>query len=160
MLNVSKLIENDKVLIYTNHFDFEFLDTTARRLGIGYENWKRNDQSELRGPRPYYLEEFNTVFDAVWKLFNRSTISQTQIKKIQSQLAKLNLDWVGHESSKEFETQIENILINIGTRKWWNSMENDEQELLTQVCLDKTIFDILEFYNSILKLKSGGAMNG
>ena len=160
LLNVSKLIENDKVMIYTNHFDFEFLDTTARRLEIGYENWKRNDQSELRGPRPYYLEEFNTVFDAVWKLFDRSTISQTQIKKIQSQLAKLNLDWAGHESSKEFKTQIENILINIGTRKWWNSMENDEQELLMQVCLDKTIFDILEFYNSILKLKSGGAMNG
>lgn len=160
LLNVSKLIENDKVMIYTNHFDFEFLDTTARRLEIGYENWKRNDQSELRGPRPYYLEEFNTVFDAVWNLFDRSTISQTQIKKIQSQLAKLNLDWVGHESSKEFKTQIENILINIGTREWWNSMENDEQELLMQVCLDKTIFDILEFYNSILKLKSGGAMNG
>jgi len=160
LLNVSKLIENDKVMIYTNHFDFEFLDTAARRLEIGYENWKRNDQSELRGPRPYYLEEFNTVFDAVWKLFDRSTISQTQIKKIQSQLAKLNLDWAGHESSKEFKTQIENILINIGTRKWWNSMENGEQELLMQVCLDKTIFDILEFYNSILKLKSGGAMNG
>lgn len=160
LLNVSKLIENDKVMISTNHFDFEFLDTTTRRLEIGYEKWKRNDQSELRGPRPYYLEEFNTVFDAVWKLFDRSTISQTQIKKIQSQLAKLNLDWVGHESSKEFKTQIENILINIGTRKWWNSMENDEQELLMQVCLDETIFDILEFYNSILKLKSGGAMNG
>ena len=160
LLNVSKLIENDKVAIYTNHFDFEFLDTTARRLEIGYENWKRNDQSELRGPRPYYLEEFNTVFDAVWKLFDRSTISQTQIKKIQSQLAKLNLDWAGHESSKEFKTQIENILINIGTREWWNSMEKDEQELLMQVCLDRTIFDILEFYNSILKSKLGGAMNG
>lgn len=160
LLNVSKLIENDKVMVYANHFDFEFLDTTARRLEIGYENWKRNDQSELRGPRPYYLEEFTTVFDAVWKLFDRSTISQTQIKKIQSQLAKLNLDWTGHESSKEFKTQIENILINIGTCKWWNSMDNGERELLMQVCLDKTIFDILEFYNSILKLKSGGAMNG
>ena len=157
LLNVSKLLENDKVMIYANHFDFEFLDTTARRLEIGYtESWKRNDQNKLRGPRPYYLEEFNTVFDAVWKLFDRLTISQ--IKKIQSQLAKLNLDWEEYKSSDEFKTQTENILINIGTRKWWDSIE-DEQGLLKDICLDNTIFDILEFYNSILKLKPGGDTN-
>jgi len=162
LLNASNLENEDSVMIYTNHFDFEFLDTTARRLEIRYKDWKRSDQNELRGPRPYYLEEFNTVLDAVWKLFDRAdrpTISQTQIKKIQSQLTKLNLDWVGYESSDEFKTQIENILINIGTRKWWNSMEKGEQELLMQVCLDKTIFDILEFYNSILKSKLDGDTN-
>jgi hypothetical protein len=152
LLNAFKLEKDDEVVIYTNHFDFEFLDSTARRLEIGYNNGKRISQSDLRGPRPYYLEEFSTVFDEIWGLFKTLTISQ--IKKIQSELAKLHLDWTGYENSEEFETQIENILINHGTHKWWDSVK-DEHELLKQVCLDKTIFDILEFYTSILKLKSG-----
>jgi len=153
LLNASKLKENDEVMLYTNHFDFEFLDTTTRRLEIRYsdDNYKRINQSEFRGPRPYYLEEFKTVFGKVWKLFDCLTISQ--IKKIQSQLAKLHLDWAGYENSDNFEIQIENILINIGKRKWWDPIKEDDQMLLKQVCHDKTIFDVLEFYNSILKLK-------
>ena len=155
LLNASDLNKNDEVMLYTNHFDFEFLDTTTRRLEIRYSDnkYKRINQNELRGPRPYYLEEFNTVFDKVWTLFDVLTISQ--IKKIQSQLAKLHLDWAGYENSDAFKIQIENILINIGTRNWWGSIEEDHM-LLTRVCCDKTIFDVLEFYNSILKLKPSG----
>ena len=156
LLNASKLYENCEVMLYTNHFDFEFLDTTTRRLEIRYnnKNYKRINQSELRGPRPYYLEEFNTVFDKVWKIFD--VLTSSQIKKIQSQIAKLHLDWAGYENYGDFKIQIENILINLGTRKWWNSIEEDDQMLLTRVCCDKTIFDVLEFYNSILKLKPSG----
>jgi len=155
LLNASHIKENDEVMLYTNHFDFEFLDTITRRLEIRYsdDNYKRINQNEFRGPRPYYLEEFKTVFDKVWKLFDALTTSQ--IKKIQSQLAKLHLDWAGYENSYAFKIQIENILINIGTRKWWSSIEEDHM-LLKQVCCDKTIFDVLEFYNSILKLKPSG----
>lgn len=156
LLNASEIEKNDEVMLYTNHFDFEFLDTTTRRLEIRYnnKNYKRINQSELRGPRPYYLEEFNTVFDKVWKIFD--VLTSSQIKKIQSQIAKLHLDWAGYENYGDFKIQIENILINLGTRKWWNSIEEDDQMLLTRVCCDKTIFDVLEFYNSILKLKPSG----
>lgn len=152
LLNALKLKENDEVMLYINHFDFEFLDTTTRRLEIRYnDDYRRINQNELRGPRPYYLEEFNTVFEGIWKLLECLTTSQ--IKKIQSQLAKLHLDWAGYENSDSFKIQIENVLINIGKRKWWDPIEEDDQMLLKQVCHDRTIFDILEFYNSILKLK-------
>lgn len=155
MLNASKLDKNDTVTICTNHLDFEFLDTTARRLEIGYDKyWKRTGQNKLKGSRPYYLEEFNTIFKVVWELFDR--LNTSQIKKIQSMLAKLHIDWNGFEESAEFKTQIQNILINIGMHKWWDSIDEDKQELLIQVCLEKTIFDILEFYTTILKLKPRG----
>jgi hypothetical protein len=92
-------------------------------------------------------------------------MTTSQLKNIQENLVKLHMDWKDCEEKNKteyYETlkkQIENILINVGTRKWWNSLDEEGKELLKKVCLDKTIFDILEFYNSILKLKPNGDKN-
>jgi hypothetical protein len=166
LINGFDLDQGDCVKLYPNYFDFEFLDTTARRLEISYDsNHKRIDRSSLKGPRPYLLEEFSSVFEKVWDLFNRPYMTTSQLKNIQENLVKLHMDWKDCEEKNKteyYETlkkQIENILINVGTRKWWNSLDEEGKELLKKVCLDKTIFDILEFYNSILKLKPNGDKN-
>ncbi|MEN6552682.1 MAG: CRISPR-associated protein Csx11 [Methanobacterium sp.] len=167
LISGSDLDQGDCVKLYPNYFDFEFLDTTARRLEISYDSeHKRIDKSSLKGPRPYLLEEFSSVFEKVWNLLNTSQMTTSQLKNIQENLVKLHMDWKGCEEvvdkNEYYETltkQIENVLINVGTRKWWSSLDEEGKELLKKVCLDKTIFDILEFYNSILKLKPNGDKN-
>lgn len=166
LISGSDLAQGDHVKFYPNYFDFEFLDTTARRLEISYDSeHKRIDKSSLKGPRPYLLEEFSSVFEKVWNLLDKSKMTTSQLKNIQEQLVKLHMDWEGCEEKNKneyyetLEKQIENILITIGTRKWWNPLSEEGKELLKRVCLDKTVFDILEFYNSILKLKPNGDKN-
>lgn len=163
LISGSDLGPDDCVKLYPNYFDFEFLDTTARRLEIRYENHNRIRKSSLMGPRPYLLEEFTSVFEQVWNLFDKPTMTTSQLKNIQENLVKLHMDWKDCENQNEYEEvlkkQIENILVNVGSKNWWNSLVEGEKELLKEVCLDKTIFDILEFYNSILKLKPKGDKN-
>ncbi|AKB28588.1 CRISPR-associated protein Csx11 [Methanosarcina siciliae T4/M] len=166
LINGSDLDQGDCVKLYPNYFDFEFLDTTARRLEISYDSdHKRIDKSSLKGSKPYLLEEFSSVFEKVWNLFNTQYMTTSQLKNIQENLVKLHMDWKDCKEKNKteyyetLEKQIENILINVGTRKWWNSLDKEGKELLKKVCLDKTIFDILEFYNSILKLKPNGDKN-
>lgn len=160
LISGSDLGPDDCVKLYPNYFDFEFLDTTARRLEIRYKDHKRIRKSSLMGPRPYLLEEFTSVFEQIWKLFNKPTMTTSQLKNIQENLVKLHMDWKDCENQNEYEEvlkkQIENILVNVGSKNWWNSLAEGEKELLKEVCFDKTIFDILEFYNSILKLKPNG----
>ena len=165
LVNAIKLENNGKVQIYPNYFDFEFLDTTARRLEIRYDqDHKRINRTSLRGPTPYYFEEFFDVFKKVWSLLEES-MTTSQLKNVQSNLAKLHLDWDCCSTIKPenyystLKTQIENILINAGNSKWWASLEEKDKELILGVCIDKTIFDILEFYNSILKMKPNGDKN-
>lgn len=163
LISGSDLSLDDNVKLYPNYFDFEFLDTTARRLEIRYKGHKRIRKSSLMGPRPYLLEEFTSIFEQIWKLFNKPTMTTSQLKNIQENLVKLHMDWKDCENQNGYEEvlkkQIENILVNVGSKNWWNSLAEGENELLKAVCLDKTIFDILEFYNSILKLKPNGDKN-
>lgn len=161
--NVDDLASVKSVKLYPNYFDFEYLDTTARRLEINYDDkHKRISKNSLMGSRPYLLEEFFSVFEQVWNLLDKSTMTTSQLKNIQSNLVKLHMDWKGCENDDQtgykniFQKQIENILINVGSDKWWKSLTEGERELLKDVCFDKTIFDILEFYNSVLKLKPSG----
>ena len=98
----------DTVYFYPNTFDFEFLDTNARRNDIYYDRRSAQRVSELKSNRPYdlydfcYFEYFNLFFFGENNAESANK-SSSQLQKIISLVYSKLEDWKGEdESLKEF----------------------------------------------------------
>lgn len=73
-VHVTDLRPGDRVGFMPSTFDFEYLDTTARRFEVIYDGEGRRRGAEKR-QRPYLLEEMETL-EAVWQEVCKLTTSQ------------------------------------------------------------------------------------
>ncbi len=73
-VHVTDLRPGDRVGFMPSTFDFEYLDTTARRFEVIYDGEGRRRGAEKR-QRPYLLEEMETL-EAVWQGVCKLTTSQ------------------------------------------------------------------------------------
>jgi hypothetical protein len=82
----------DKVYVHPSRFDFEFLDTTARRFEIRYDD---NGHRQSYPKRPFYLEhldQFKELWDAL------KTLNEAQIHNLRGMLVERIIVWHGGES--------------------------------------------------------------
>ena len=82
--------DTDKFLFYPNTFDFEFLDTNARRNDIYYENAKR--LMKLKSQRPYDLEMWQ-YFEKFREYFFKDKSSSSKLQKLVSVIYSKLEDW-------------------------------------------------------------------
>jgi CRISPR-associated Csx11 family protein len=156
LVHVAELKPGDKVYIATSHFDFEFLDSTARRMDISYgENGLRREREGLRGKRPYYLEDID-LLAGLWDLLaGEGKLTTTQIKNIEAMIGRRVEEWRRPirklQGDRDFLEYVRSVLINID-RKWWEGLKKG-QELLIEAACDGTLFDVLELYMRIMKRK-------
>ncbi|MEA3310492.1 MAG: CRISPR-associated protein Csx11, partial [Chloroflexota bacterium] len=78
-VHVTKLRVGDKVAFTPSTFDFEYLDTTARRFEVSYQDGHRRGADKRQ--RPYLLEELDNI-EKVWA--EVSQVSKSQIRMIES----------------------------------------------------------------------------
>jgi len=101
-----KLDHEDTVYFYPNTFDFEFLDTNARRNDIYYDKASAQRAKNLKSNRPYdlydfrYFEDFKSFFLDDTTSLNKSS---SQLQKVISLVYSKLEDWRDeNESLKEF----------------------------------------------------------
>ncbi|MEA3309149.1 MAG: hypothetical protein U9Q70_06525, partial [Chloroflexota bacterium] len=108
-VHVTKLRVGDKVAFTPSTFDFEYLDTTARRFEVSYDDGQRRfkgnyDDGQQHGvdkhqrsyllakrQRPYLLEELDNI-EKVWA--EVSQVSKSQIRMIESLIETKRRDWL------------------------------------------------------------------
>jgi hypothetical protein len=80
---------NDQVAFTPSTFDFEYLDTSARRFEVVYnsDGWRR---SQERRQRPYLLEQVADLEDT-WRRISR--LSTSQIQGVQALIEAKRRDW-------------------------------------------------------------------
>jgi CRISPR-associated Csx11 family protein len=150
--------DNDKFFYYPNTFDFEFLDTNARRNEIFYDKGKRF--LNIKKNRPYSIKDFNR-FEEFRRYFSDEKKSMELQKMARLIYSKLQ-DWQGENRSlKKF---LESAFINIlelkndeqknkiagflGSSSWNNLFESDDKNIDENLYM---FLDMFEFWHTALK---------
>lgn len=164
LLHVTELQTGDKVEVYPSHFDFVFLDTTARRFEVPLDPEKRKRHHPLfgldRSPRPYYLEDMER-FETLWKklreLSSNKKLTQTRLQAIRTLLATKfefwGLDKVSSNDDPRWE-EWQNLVET--TLKRDLELDGKDCDFIKQTILDGLFFDCLELELQIMKKKLVG----
>ena len=147
-VHVSDLQAGDVVSFMPSRFDFEYLDTAARRFEVSYENGKRRGSqqagSSYHPARPYYLEQLDE-FDQVWKLLSQG-LETTQIYNLIGIIEDKRMEWGADQNNEIFKQIVCDALNNAG----WNPRPEAEQfKQLYRAALSGQLADVMELYMRI-----------
>ncbi len=160
-----ELCEKDKVKILPNYFDFEFIDTSAKRFDImAGQNGKRvHPLFGENGPRPYYLEEIENIEELKKYLLEKeddfkkkNTISQ--LHNFRTIIASKVEEWGKEDGAlEEFvaDSIIHILKIKKSIRKNGNEAKNPNFDFIKNAVLSGMFFDMMEIYHSITKTMEG-----
>ncbi len=157
-VHVCDLKAGDTVELQPSRFDFEWLDTAARRFEISYTGGQRRlppDGDARAKPRPYYLEQFGEL-EEVWKILSES-LSTSQIKSLVTLVDTKRADWSQDKDKTVFEQLVEDAFKNIQWRKEKQANirkpEPEKLEQLKRAARSGQLADVAELYLEILKCK-------
>jgi hypothetical protein len=154
LVHAADLREGDQIYFTPSTFDFEFLDTTARRFEIYYdENGRRPRQT-----RPFYLEDLDRL-DILWKILK--TLETSQRHQIIHTIEATRETWYGQDQENSdltddvFKQFVEDTLANAAwpkDKKWWSiSISEADRQQLIQAGVRGELADLAELHMEILK---------
>ncbi len=147
-VHVGDLQTGDKVKFTPSHFDFEFLDSAARRFEISYKDgMRRHCEDEKKATRPYYLEDLSD-FDDIWRIF-KNNLKRTQIKNMIGLIETKREEWQEEMDVKTFEAFVHNVVYNAN---WINGRPKEINDI-EKAAVGGRLNDIVELYMDILKDK-------
>jgi len=144
-LHVCDLQAGDAVILRPSTFDFEFLDTTARRYEITYDAQGRRP----RRTRPYYLEDLHRL-DELWKTLNRLT--KTQRVQVVHDIETARERWFGRDTdyaSAQDEVFRAFVADTLAKANWPEKPAN--MDALITAGQRGELADLLELHHHILK---------
>jgi hypothetical protein len=150
LVHVRDLSEGQAVYLAPSTFDFEFLDTTARRFEIAY------DEEGLRcgrPTRPYLLDEIDSLQN-VWTLVSKR-LTTSQWMALDGLVEAKRREWkeprgAAGEYSDAFERFVSDTLLNA---KWNKKLDGQELDLLEKAALQGILNDAIDFYHEAIKEK-------
>ncbi len=141
-----------RVWVRPSRFDFEFLDTTARRFEIHYdENGRRP-----RRTRPFYLEDLDRL-ETLWGYMKRLT--KTQRHQVIRTIEATREAWYGQDSDGQsanddvFKQFVHDTLAGAAWPKGqpWVNIPQEWQDKLIQAGARGELADLAELHMEILK---------
>jgi CRISPR-associated Csx11 family protein len=147
--HVSDLQVGDVVSFMPSRFDFEYLDTAARRFEISYENGKRRGiqqpGSSYHPARPYYLEQLDK-FDQLWEILSHG-LETTQIHTLIGIIEVKRMEWSADQNNEMFKRFVYDALNNAN---WKPHLKPERFDLLCEAALSGQLADTVELYMQIL----------
>ncbi|BCX03238.1 MAG: hypothetical protein KatS3mg053_1176 [Candidatus Roseilinea sp.] len=137
---------------WSSTFDCEFLDTTARRFEIYYdENGRRP-----RRTRPFYLEDLDRL-EELWRYMTRLT--KTQRHQVIRTIEATREAWYGSDDNGQptidqvFKQFVADTLAGAAWPKGqaWNTIPDEWREKLIQAGVCGELADLAELHMEILK---------
>jgi CRISPR-associated Csx11 family protein len=146
-VHVCDLQVGDEVCLMPSRFDFEFLDTAARRFEISYDKSKR--RGTMKSARPYYLEQLDEI-ELLWRILCEG-LATTQIKNLEGIIEAKRTEWAG-QREEVFKQMVRDALTNANWRPG-KRPAGDKFDKLHQAAVNGQLTDVVEVYMDILKLK-------
>ncbi len=147
--HVSDLQVGDVVSFMPSRFDFEYLDTAARRFEISYDNGKRRGTQQLGSSyhpaRPYYLEQLDE-FDRLWKILSQG-LETTQIHTLIGIIEDKCKEWSADQNNETFKQAVHDALNNAN---WKPRLKPEQFDQLYRAALSGQLTDVVELYMQIL----------
>ena len=147
-IHVSDLARGDTVYLCPSRFDFELLDTAARRFEVSYAGGKR--RGGMRPARPYYLEQLDS-FEQLWELLSRH-LAISQIANLIGLIETKRQEWLIQQDDDVFQQAVKDIL---HSANWQGEpLSCSEFEQLARAAVSGQLSDVVELFITILKEKT------
>ncbi|MCS6929412.1 MAG: hypothetical protein NZM43_07965 [Saprospiraceae bacterium] len=151
LIHVDDLKEGDPIYFTPATFDFEFLDTNARRFEVYYNSQGRRLS---RPTRPFYLDEL-TDAARIWSCLQN--LSRRQRHLVIHSIEATRQLWYGHDKPIEDDATFRRFAADtLANAEWpkrtsWKNMDTQEKELLIHASCSGLLADVGELYMEILK---------
>ncbi|WP_322821151.1 CRISPR-associated protein Csx11 [Chloroflexus sp.] len=151
-VHVCDLVPGDQVHFMPSIFDFEFLDTTARRFEIHYNE---HGQRPYR-TRPCYLEDLDRL-ETLWGYMQH--LSTTQRHQVIRTIEATREAWYGQDQSGTSLTDgvfRQFVADTLAGAEWprhasWHQFSEEWRKYLVQAGVRGELADLLELHMEILK---------
>ncbi|MGB9753836.1 CRISPR-associated protein Csx11 [Roseiflexus castenholzii] len=152
IVHAEDLRVGETIYRWSSTFDFEFLDTTARRFEISYDAHGRRP----RRTRPFYLEDLDRL-EELWRYMTRLT--KTQRHQVIRTIEATREAWYGPDDNgqsttdKVFEQFVADTLAGAAWPKGqpWCSIDEEWRKKLIQAGVRGELADVAELHMEILK---------
>jgi len=143
-VHVCDLRAGDRVNFTPATFDFEFLDTTARRFEVAYD--ETSGQRLGRPIRPYLLDDL-TVLQDIWKtIAGPHGLASSQIYALRDLVEAKRATWAIDDSFSQFcRHAVRNAQ--------WKNRQAINLEQIVQATVSGLLTDVIELYMGIMKAK-------
>ncbi|WP_017307145.1 CRISPR-associated protein Csx11 [Spirulina subsalsa] len=151
LVHAGDLKQGDKIYFTPSTFDFEYLDSTARRFEIHYdENGRRP-----RSTRPFYLEDLDRI-QTLWEILKNLKTSQRH--QVIYTIEATREMWHGENLQQSwtddtFKQFVKDTLSNAAwpKTKLWHTIPETERQQLIDAGVRGKLADIADLYMEILK---------
>jgi len=139
--------------VYPNYYDFEFLDSNARRHDIVLDEpgRRRSNVADFKS-KPFLLDELGQKVMCLWKelLQGRQLqgITDTKLRKLQSLWLTKYQEWVIDRNEEGFKAWENLVWVSLDKEF---ALSKEQRELLEKTIESGLFFDTLELYLGILK---------
>lgn len=160
LVHVDELREGDQIYFIPATFDFEWLDTNARRFEIAYDKDRRRYS---RPTRPYLLDDLDR-WEALWN--HMKVLAVSQCNQVIRTIEATRERWYGQEadgrsrSDPVFRQFVADTLAGAAWPKGhhWSRIQPKWRDKLIQAGVSGELADLAELYMDILKEKEQGGL--
>jgi len=153
LVRAAELRLDDRIYFAPSTFDFEYLDTTARRFEIHYDQTGRRT---TRRTKPYYLEDLERL-EILWSYMKRLT--KTQRQQVVRTIEATREAWYGQDADGQSTTDEvfkQFVADALAGAAWpqgqpWRSIPQEWRDKLIQAGLLGELTDLAELHMEILK---------
>lgn len=151
-VHLGQLRKDDSIAFRPSTFDFEFLDSAARRFEVHYDkNGRRR-----RTTRPFYLEDLDRL-GRLWSHLKR--LPKSQLRQVVQSIEGTREAWYGEDGTNEARNDavmrcfVSDTLAGAAWPKDhpWNRIPLEWQDRLIQAGIDGELTDLLELHLEMLK---------
>ncbi|MCL5960771.1 MAG: CRISPR-associated protein Csx11 [Chloroflexi bacterium] len=147
LVHAGQLKAGDQAYFTPATFDFEWLDTTARRFEIAHnEQGKRNG----RLTRPYLLDDLDTIRQGWALIAGRDGLTTSQIHALRDTVESRREAWQPSPQEETFRRLCRDAVLNAAWEKRPPSADIDK---LVVWATSGVLADVIELYMGIMKEK-------
>lgn len=158
IVHAADLRPGETIYLWPSTFDFEFLDTTARRFEIYYDQNGRRP----RRTRPFYLEDLSRL-EQTWQTFSKlpktqqtfSKFTKTQMKQILQTIETTRERWFGRDEGRISATDPtfrQFVADTLANARWnWKDIPEEQSKQLVESAVRGELTDLAELHMEILK---------
>ncbi|AFZ28588.1 CRISPR-associated protein, Csx11 family (plasmid) [Cylindrospermum stagnale PCC 7417] len=151
LVHPGDLKKGDQIYFTPSTFDFEYLDSTARRFEIHYDKEGRRP----RQTRPFYLEDLDR-FQTLWEIMKN--LQTSQCHQVIYTIEATREMWYGQNEQESwtdavFKQFVTDTLTNAAwpKDKKWPTFSDKERQQLIDAGVRGELADLAELYMKILK---------
>ena len=157
VVHFTEIEKGDVLSVYPNYYDFEFLDSNARRhdITLNSQGRRKSNVADFRS-KPFLLDELSQKIMCLWDELLQGKqlkgITDTKLRNLQSLWLTKYQEWkvdIGKKKEDNYKIWMDLVLTSIQNE--FKKLDDENCALLIETIENGLFFDTLELYLGIMK---------